>query len=116
MFFNLISKFRLLVALCVLLVVSILATSIMPVSAANETVSVNFAQNGGTPTYRASGFIYGLSADASLPPQNLVSDIKTKFIRAGGSQVGCPNGGWINGQYTPRWNFIKAYYAKSRAV
>src|SRR5262249_35143052 len=70
---------------------------------------------GGTPTYRASGFIYGLSADASLPPQNLLTDIKVKNMRAGGSQVGCPNGGWVNGQYAARWNFVKAYTGKARA-
>src|SRR5262245_55705811 len=29
--------------------------------AANETVTVDFALNGGAPTYRASGFIYGIS-------------------------------------------------------
>jgi hypothetical protein len=99
-------------ALAVLVQLSIVARAF----AANETVSVNFASSGGTPTYRASGFIYGLSADASQPPQNLLSDIKVKNIRAGGSQLGCPNGGWVNGQYGPRWNFVRAYHDKARAV
>jgi hypothetical protein len=89
---------------------------VAPADAADETVAVNFAQSGGAPTYRASGFIYGLSVDASQPPQQLLSDIKVRFIRAGGSQVGCPNGGWVNGQYAARRNFIRAYYAKARAV
>src|SRR6266545_160786 len=90
--------------------------AVTPASAADETVSINFALNGGTPTYRATGFIYGLSQDASQPPQNLLSDIKVKNMRAGGSQIGCPNGGWVNGQYAPRRDFIRAYYAKARAV
>ncbi len=90
--------------------------ALVPALAANETVTVNFALNGGTPTYRATGFIYGLSQDASQPPQNLLSDIKVKNMRAGGSQIGCPNGGWVNGQYAPRRDFIRAYYAKARAV
>jgi hypothetical protein len=37
--------------------------------AANEAVTVNFVLNGGTPTYRASGFIYGLSQNATTPAQ-----------------------------------------------
>ncbi len=88
----------------------------MPAYGAADTVTVNFALYGGTPTYRASGFIYGLAQDASTPPQTLLSQIKVKFIRHGGSQIGCPNGGWVNGQYTPRWNSVKAYYAKAQAV
>jgi len=85
-------------------------------AAANETVTVNFALNGGTPTHRATGFIYGLAQNATTPAQTLLSQIKVKFMRAGGPQIGCPNGGWINGGYAPRWSFIKAYYAKARAV
>lgn len=110
------SRFWLAVSLVTLVALFTQVGGVTPVYAANETVTVNFALSGGTPTYRASGFIYGLSADASSPPQTYVSQIKTRFIRAGGSQVGCPNGGWVNGQYTARWNFIKAYYAKARAV
>jgi hypothetical protein len=37
-------------------------------------------------------------------------------MRAGGSQIGCPNGGYVNGGYTARWNFIKAYYARARST
>ncbi|MBN1311476.1 MAG: RICIN domain-containing protein [Anaerolineae bacterium] len=108
-------KYLPLLVLCVL-ITALLVQSVSPALAANDTVAVNFAAYGGSPTYRASGFIYGLSADASTPPQTYLSQINTRFIRAGGSQIGCPNGGWVNGQYTPRWNFVKAYYAKSRAV
>jgi len=37
-------------------------------------------------------------------------------MRAGGSQIGCPNGGYVNGGYAARWNLIKAYYARARGT
>jgi len=88
----------------------------LPAHAANETVTVNFALNGGTPTYRASGFIYGVSQNAATPATSNLSSIKTRFMRGGGSQIGLPNGGWVNGQFAPRWDFVRAYYAKARSV
>jgi len=103
----------------VIIMVALLAqmsTFVPAYGQSGETVTINFALNGGAPTYRASGFIYGLSTNASTPAQTYLTQINTRFIRAGGSQVGCPNGGWINGHYTERWNFVKAYYAKSQAV
>jgi cell division septation protein DedD len=87
-----------------------------PALAANETVAIDFAVSGGAPTYRASGFIYGLSPDATQPPPALLSDIKVKVLRGGGSQLGCPAGGWVNGQLTPRWNMVKAFTAKARSL
>jgi len=93
-----------------------ISPALAALGAANETVTVNFALNGGAPSYRASGFIYGLSQNATTPAQTLLSQIKVRFMRAGGSQIGCPNGGWINGGYTARWNFVKAYYAKAKAI
>ncbi|HEU4323627.1 MAG TPA: RICIN domain-containing protein [Roseiflexaceae bacterium] len=108
-------RVRLSLAVCAILAL-VMQFGAPPVSAANETVSINFALNGGAPTYRASGFIYGLSTDASQPAQSTLSDIKVKVLRGGGSQIGCPNGGWINGQLTPRWNMVKAYTAKARSL
>jgi hypothetical protein len=70
----------------------------------------------GAPTYRASGFIYGIAQDGSQPPTTTLSDVQIKFLRVGGSQIGCPNGGYVNGQYAQRWNVVKAYYAKARAI
>lgn len=81
-----------------------------------DEVSVDFKEVLGAPTYRASGFIYGLSEDGRLPEQRLQTDIKTQFIRAGGAQLGCPNGGFVNGQYTQRWNTVKAYYLRTKAI
>ncbi len=106
------------------LVVSILAAlvffarsgAVPDTYAQSATVTVDFATQLGTPTYRASGWIYGLSEDGSQPPQNFLSDINAQFVRAGGAQLDCPNGGWVNGQYTRRWNSVKAYYDKITAV
>jgi hypothetical protein len=74
------------------------------------------ASASGAPTYRASGFIYGVSQDGSQPSNAVLTDIKIKFLRAGGAQIGCPNGGYVNGQYDARWKSVKAYYAKAKAI
>ncbi len=101
-----------------LTIFALLAQMSTPMStyAAGEVVTINLAVFGGAPTYRASGFIYGIAQDGSQPGNTLLTDIKTKFLRAGGAQIGCPNGGYVNGQYTPRWNSVKAYYAKAQAI
>ena len=83
---------------------------------ANDSVTVEMAAPCGAPSYRASGFIYGIAADGSQPPNSLLSDIKVTHLRCGGAQMGCPNGGYVNGQYDARWNAVKAYYAKAKAI
>ena len=82
----------------------------------DTSVTVDFATQLGTPTYRASGFIYGLSEDGTQPPQSFVSDIKTQFFRAGGAQLDCPDGGYVNGKYARRWNSVVAYHQQAKAV
>jgi hypothetical protein len=81
-----------------------------------EELSIDFKKSLGAPTYRASGFIYGLSEDGTLPKQNLQSEIKVQFLRVGGAQLGCPNGGFVNGHYAERWMVVKGYYARARAI
>lgn len=105
-----------LLAVPVLLVLALVVQPAAPAFAAVDTMTVDMATYGGTPTYRASGFIYGISQNGSAPSSSLQSQIKVKVLRAGGSQIGCPNGGYVNGGYTARWNFIKAYYARARAT
>ena len=83
---------------------------------ADDTVGVDFGTVAGAPTYRASGFIYGISQDGSQPPNATLTDIKITHLRCGGAQIGCPNGGYVNGQYAARWNAVKAYYAKAKAI
>jgi hypothetical protein len=81
-----------------------------------STITIDFATQYGAPMYRASGFIYGLSEDGTAPAPGLQTDIKTKFIRAGGAQLDCPDGGYVNGQYARRWNSVKGYYARTKAI
>jgi hypothetical protein len=87
-----------------------------PVYTSADTITIDFATTYGTPTYRASGFIYGLSENGATPALNLQGDIKVKFIRAGGAQLDCPDGGYVNGKYARRWNSVKDYYARTKAI
>jgi hypothetical protein len=97
-------------------VLALVAQPASPALAAVDSMTVDMSTYGGTPTYRASGFIYGLAQNGSTPSASLQSQIKVKTMRAGGSQIGCPNGGYVNGGYAARWNFIKAYYARARGT
>lgn len=81
-----------------------------------ESVSINMSESGGSPTYRASGFIYGISQAVTTPAASLQSEIKTQLMRAGGSQLDCPDGGWINNNIGPRWTFVQNYYARAKSV
>jgi hypothetical protein len=83
---------------------------------AKDSVTVDMAAPAGAPTHRASGFIYGIAQDGSQPPDKTLSDIKVTHLRCGGAQIGCPNGGYVNGQYAARWNAVKAYYSKAKAT
>lgn len=110
-------KFRRWLVLCTLLVAVLSAQVNSAVMAVlGDTMIVDLSQALGEPTYRASGFIYGLSQDGAQPPINLQTDIKTQFIRAGGAQLGCPNGGWVNGAYDARWASVKGYYERAKAI
>jgi hypothetical protein len=83
---------------------------------AKDSVTLDMGTAQGAPTYRASGFIYGISQDGSQPPNSTLADIKVTHLRCGGAQIGCPNGGYVNGQYAARWNAVKSYYAKAKAI
>jgi hypothetical protein len=111
-----IGKARASLAIGVLVLAAVFAQQARPAYAASDTMTVDMALYGGAPTYRASGFIYGLSQNASTPAQTLQGQIKVKTMRAGGSQIGCPNGGYVNGAYPARWTFMKAYYARARTT
>ncbi|MGW0842834.1 RICIN domain-containing protein [Streptomyces sp. NPDC002787] len=83
--------------------------------AADTTVAVDFATAGGAPTYRASGTIYGMSENGSLPQEHFYKDIKWQFMRAGGAQLDSP-GGWVVGKYDRRWNSTRAQYQRTKAL
>ena len=69
----------------VVLVAAIAAVQASPALAAADTMTVNFSLYGRAPTYRASGFIYGISTNASSPSTSMTDQIKVKTMRAGGS-------------------------------
>ncbi len=86
-----------------------------PARAADESISVNFAVSGGTPTHRASGWIYGMTEDGSGPPDHFYTDVKFRAMRAGGAQLDQP-GGWVSGRYARRWNATRAQLLRTRAL
>ncbi|SPF02740.1 RICIN domain-containing protein [Streptomyces sp. MA5143a] len=95
-----------------------LAAVAVPVGTAqavDTSVTVDFATAGGAPTYRASGTIYGMIEDGSLPQEHFYKDIKWKFMRAGGAQLDNP-GGWVAGKYDRRWNSTRAQYQRTKSL
>ncbi len=96
-----------------------LATTLVPAGpsqAADTSVTVDFATAGGAPTYRASGTLYGISPDGSLPQDHFYKDIKWHFERAGGAQLN--NGGYATSlaAYQTRWNATLAQYKRTAAL
>ncbi|MFF4799247.1 RICIN domain-containing protein [Streptomyces sp. NPDC001351] len=96
-----------------------LAATLMPAAssqAADTGVAVDFSVAGGAPTYRASGMIYGLTPDGSLPPDHFFKDIKWHFERAGGAQLN--GGGYATSlaDYQTRWNATLAQYKRTKAL
>ncbi|MCK8437129.1 RICIN domain-containing protein [Streptomyces sp. D2-8] len=87
-----------------------------PSQAADTSVTVDFATTKGTPTYRASGMIYGLTADGSLPQDHFFKDIKWQFMRAGGAQLN--GGGYATSlaDYQTRWQATLAQYQRTVAL
>jgi hypothetical protein len=83
--------------------------------AADESVSVDFAVNRGVPTHRASGWIYGMTEDASGPPDHFYEDVDFRYMRAGGAQLDGP-GGWVSGKYDRRWNATEAQLLRTREL
>ncbi len=86
-----------------------------PAPAADESVGVDFSVAGGSPTYRASGWIYGMTEDASAPADHFYRDVKFRAMRAGGAQLDSP-GGWVSGRYDRRWNATRAQLLRTRSL
>ncbi|MEV4536702.1 RICIN domain-containing protein [Asanoa sp. NPDC049518] len=85
-----------------------------PAQAADESISVNFATTTGTPTYRASGWIYGMTENASGPADHFYRDVKFQAMRAGGAQLA--GSGWVGGTYDRRWNSTLAQARRTAAL
>ncbi|NUQ99879.1 MAG: beta-xylosidase [Streptomyces sp.] len=96
-----------------------LATTLVPAGpsqAADTGVTVDFATAGGAPTYRASGTLYGMTPDGSLPQDHFYKDIKWKFERAGGAQLNSGGYGTSLAAYQTRWNATLAQYKRTKAL
>ncbi len=85
-----------------------------PALAADEAITVNFSTTNGTPTYRASGWIYGMTENGTNPPDNYFRDVKFQAMRAGGAQLA--GGGWQGGGYDRRWNATRAQAQRTAAL
>ncbi|NUT37582.1 MAG: beta-xylosidase [Hamadaea sp.] len=97
------------------LVASSIVTGAVPAAAADEAISVNFSVAGGSPTYRASGWIYGMTENASGPADRFYTDVKFRYMRAGGAQLDSP-GGWVSGRYQRRWDSTLAQARRTIAL
>ncbi|GLX11541.1 ricin-type beta-trefoil lectin domain protein [Microbispora sp. NBRC 16548] len=93
---------------------SVVATA-APAQAADESITVNFSAGGGSPTYRASGWIYGMTENGANPPDNYFTDVKFRYMRAGGAQLDSP-GGWVSGKYDRRWNATRAQLLRTQSL
>jgi hypothetical protein len=98
----------------VLAAASVIALAV-PAHAADETITVNFATATGSPSYRASGWIYGMTENAAGPADHFYRDVKFRYMRAGGAQLDSP-GGWVSGKYDRRWNATRAQLLRTRAL
>ncbi|MEO3814872.1 ricin-type beta-trefoil lectin domain protein [Sphaerisporangium sp. B11E5] len=101
-------------AACALVAASVM-TAASPAQAADQSISVDFSTGGGSPTYRASGWIYGMTENAAGPPDRFFTDVKYRYMRAGGAQLDAP-GGWVSGKYDRRWNATRAQLLRTRAL
>ncbi|MEV0200426.1 ricin-type beta-trefoil lectin domain protein [Nonomuraea sp. NPDC050691] len=103
-----------LLAIGALVAASVVSTA-GPAQAADESISVDFSVAGGSPTYRASGWIYGMTENAANPPDRFFTDVKFRSMRAGGAQLDSP-GGWVSGKYDRRWNATRAQLLRTRSL
>jgi hypothetical protein len=111
------SRTRRLLGRAVLAATLALATGLAvarPALAADESLTANFSVPKGVPSYRASGWIYGMSEDGKNPPDNYYRDVKFQAMRAGGAQL--PGGGWVGGGYDRRWNATRAQAQRTAAL
>ncbi|OIJ90383.1 beta-xylosidase [Streptomyces sp. MUSC 14] len=105
--------------LSVAVLLTALAATLVPAApsqAADTGVTVDFAAAGGAPTYRASGMIYGMTPDGSLPQDHFFKDIKWHFMRAGGAQLNSGGYGTSVADYQTRWNATLAQYKRTAAL
>lgn len=96
-----------------------LAAGLLPATtahAADTGVTVDFSTAGGAPSYHASGTLYGMTPDGSLPQDHFYKDIKWHFERVGGAQLN--SGGYATSlaDYQTRWASTLAQYKRTVAL
>jgi hypothetical protein len=104
-----------LATVAVVLAAVLVAVGSRPASAADESISVDFSVTTGAPTYRASGWIYGMTENGANPPDRYFTDVRLRYMRAGGAQLDSP-GGWVSGRYDRRWNATRAQLLRTRSL
>nr|WP_062341539.1 RICIN domain-containing protein [Herbidospora sakaeratensis] len=107
------TRLRSVVAACALAATALVVPA-APALAADEAITVNFATTGASPSYRASGWIYGMTENGSGPADHFYRDVKFRSMRAGGAQL--PGGGWVSGGYDRRWNSTVAQARRTIAL
>ncbi|NAS27160.1 beta-xylosidase [Herbidospora sp. NEAU-GS84] len=107
------TRIRSVIAACALAVTGLVVPA-APALAADEAITVNFATTGASPTYRASGWIYGMTENGTGPADHFYRDVKFRAMRAGGAQL--PSGGWVSGGYDRRWNSTLAQARRTIAL
>jgi hypothetical protein len=86
-----------------------------PAQAADESIAVDFSVTGAAPTYRAYGWIYGMTENGTAHADNFFRDVKFRYMRAGGAQLDSPSG-WVSGKYDRRWNATRAQLLRTRSL
>nr|WP_246496924.1 RICIN domain-containing protein [Sphaerisporangium rubeum] len=56
-----------------------------------------------------------MTENASGPPDHFFTDVKFRYMRAGGAQLDSP-GGWVSGKYDRRWNATRAQLLRTRSL
>jgi hypothetical protein len=77
---------------------------------ADNTATVNFGNNTGTPKHLASGILYGVPDQANQIPSSFYTGMGFNYLRAGGAQVGAPGRGWIWGMNEYKVRLTCAYF------
>jgi hypothetical protein len=100
-------------ALAVAVAAALLAVPASPAHAQAATVTVNFNTDQGAPVRRAAGMLYGLTENGTNPPDQLLTPVGMRHVRAGGSQLDNP-GGWAASvaSYERRFASTRAQYQR----
>jgi hypothetical protein len=85
-------------ALVVALTLLLLGAPAAPRALAAEPLSVNLASVTKAATSAGEGFLYGVSQDATAPPDQFIQPLGITALRSGGHAT--PAGGWIADGYT----------------